>query len=79
MLSRNRSEILETFGAGEVAGFITVNINHRLSLPEINDICLDAQPAALSLRAGFCRGRRGHASQDTWLAPVHAFWGRCFP
>jgi acyl-CoA synthetase (AMP-forming)/AMP-acid ligase II len=47
MLSRNRSEILETFGAGEVAGFISVNINQRLSIPEVEDICLDAQPAAL--------------------------------
>ena len=37
ILARNSSEVLEVFGAGEVAGFITVNINHRLSVPEIFD------------------------------------------
>ena len=53
ILSRNRSEVLEMFGAGEVAGFITININHRLSIPEIEEICLDAQPAALLYEPDF--------------------------
>jgi len=53
VLSRNRSEVLEAFGAGEVAGFIVVNINHRLSVAEIEDICRDAQPAALIYEQDF--------------------------
>ena len=46
VLARNCSEALEVFGAGEMTGFITVNINSRLSPREVEDICLDAQPAA---------------------------------
>jgi acyl-CoA synthetase (AMP-forming)/AMP-acid ligase II len=53
ILSRNSSEVLEVFGAGEVAGFITVNINHHLSVPEILTICDDARPSALFFEPDF--------------------------
>lgn len=53
ILSRNRNEVLEVFGAGETSGFITVNINHRLSVIEIEQICRDAEPAALFYEAEF--------------------------
>src|SRR5262245_23700754 len=53
ILARNSSEVLEVFGAGEVAGFIIVNINHRLSLPEILAIWADAQPCALVFEQAF--------------------------
>jgi acyl-CoA synthetase (AMP-forming)/AMP-acid ligase II len=53
ILARNSSEVLEVFGAGEVASFITVNINHRLSVPEILTIWADAQPSALFFEPDF--------------------------
>jgi acyl-CoA synthetase (AMP-forming)/AMP-acid ligase II len=53
ILARNSSEVLEVFGAGEVAGYITVNINHRLSVPEILAIWTDAQPSALFFEQDF--------------------------
>ena len=53
ILARNSSEVLEVFGAGEVAGFIIVNINHRLSVPEILAIWGDAQPCALFFEPDF--------------------------
>lgn len=53
MLARNCSEVLEVFGAGDLVGFISVNINHRLSVSEIVDICLDAAPSAFVFEAEF--------------------------
>jgi acyl-CoA synthetase (AMP-forming)/AMP-acid ligase II len=53
ILARNSSEVLEIFGAGEVAGFIIVNINHRLSVPEQLAIWSDAQPSALFFEPDF--------------------------
>jgi acyl-CoA synthetase (AMP-forming)/AMP-acid ligase II len=47
VLARNCSEYIECFGAGEVAGFVTVNLNSRLSPSELAAICQDSQPAAL--------------------------------
>jgi acyl-CoA synthetase (AMP-forming)/AMP-acid ligase II len=55
ILARNTSDVLEVFGAGEVAGFITVNINHRLSVPEILAIWADAQPCALFFELEFAQ------------------------
>ena len=79
MLSRNRSEILETFGAGEVAGFITVNINHRLSIPEIGDICLDAQPAALLYEPDFAEAAEAMRAKIPGLRLFMRFGARCRP
>ena len=53
MVARNCNEAMEVFGAGDTAGFITVNINHRLSLGEIVEICSDAAPSALIFEAEF--------------------------
>jgi acyl-CoA synthetase (AMP-forming)/AMP-acid ligase II len=63
VLARNSSEYLELFGACEVAGFILVTLNTRLSVSELAAICADCQPtvlvfsdehaaAAMQLRAG---------------------------
>src|SRR5690606_28744411 len=53
ILARNSNQVLEVFGAGEVTGFITVALNHRLSLPELEDICADAEPCALIFEPDF--------------------------
>ena len=53
ILARNCSEALEVLGAGEVSGFITVNINHRLSVREIEEICADAEPSVLVFEPDF--------------------------
>lgn len=53
VLARNSAQALEIFGAGETTGFVTVNINNRLSPQEVVDICLDAQPAALVFEPDF--------------------------
>jgi acyl-CoA synthetase (AMP-forming)/AMP-acid ligase II len=47
ILARNCSEYIEVFGAGEVAGFVTVNLNCRLSTRELAAICQDCQPSVL--------------------------------
>jgi acyl-CoA synthetase (AMP-forming)/AMP-acid ligase II len=47
VLARNCSEYIEIFGAGEVAGFVTINLNSRLSEAELAAICQDSQPSAL--------------------------------
>jgi acyl-CoA synthetase (AMP-forming)/AMP-acid ligase II len=53
ILAHNGNEVLEVFGAGEVTGFITVNINHRLTGREIQDICADARPSVLVFEPEF--------------------------
>ena len=35
VLARNCSEYIECFGAGEVAGFVTINLNSRLAAAEL--------------------------------------------
>ena len=47
ILSRNSSQLLEICGAGDLAGFISVVLNHRLVSRELEDICRDAEPAIL--------------------------------
>ena len=47
ILARNCVEYVEAFGASEVAGFILVNLNIRLSEPELVRICVDCQPSCL--------------------------------
>ncbi len=53
ILARNSHQVLEVFGAGEVTGFIVVNINHRLTIREIEDICADAQPSVMIFEPDF--------------------------
>ncbi len=47
ILAQNCPEYLETYGACELAGFITVGINYRLAPPEQATILADCEPAAL--------------------------------
>jgi acyl-CoA synthetase (AMP-forming)/AMP-acid ligase II len=53
MLARNCNEVIEIFGAGDYAGFISVNINHRLSQREVEEICADAGPSVLFFETEF--------------------------
>ncbi len=53
VLSRNSSQVLEVCGAGDVAGFITVVLNHRLAQRELEDICADAEPSVLFFERDF--------------------------
>ena len=53
ILARNCSEYIEIFGACEVAGFVAINLNIRLSGPEIAAICQDCQPNALIFASEF--------------------------
>ncbi len=69
ILAQNCPEYLETYGACELAGFVTVGINYRLAPPEQAVILGDCEPAALlfetqyadrlpALRAAMPRGVR---------------------
>lgn len=73
ILSKNRNEVLEVFGAGELTGFITICINHRLSIPEIEEICCDAQPAALFYEADFAEAAAAIQARIPALRLVMAF------
>jgi acyl-CoA synthetase (AMP-forming)/AMP-acid ligase II len=53
VLARNCSEYIECFGAGEVAGFVIINLNSRLAQAELAAICQDCQPSALIYAAEF--------------------------
>ena len=53
VLAKNCSEALEAFGAAEVAGFITVNLNYRLSERELIEVCRDCAPAVLIFAAEY--------------------------
>jgi acyl-CoA synthetase (AMP-forming)/AMP-acid ligase II len=47
ILARNCNEYMEVFGAAELAGFIVVNLNYRLSVAELTVICRDSAPSVL--------------------------------
>ncbi|MGA6966712.1 MAG: long-chain-fatty-acid--CoA ligase [Xanthobacteraceae bacterium] len=47
VLARNCSEYIEIFGACEIAGFVAINLNVRLSDAELATICQDSQPSAM--------------------------------
>ena len=47
ILAQNSNAYIETYAAGEVAGYITVAINYRLAAPEILYILKDAEPTVL--------------------------------
>jgi acyl-CoA synthetase (AMP-forming)/AMP-acid ligase II len=53
MLAPNCSEYLEVFCACESANLVIVNMNHRLSSPELIQIVLDCEPAALIFHEQF--------------------------
>ena len=64
ILARNCVEYLETFAAAELSGFIVVNLNNRLSVPELTAICADSTPTAL-LFAGEFADAAGELSRAT--------------
>ena len=53
VLSQNRAEMLEAYGAAELGGFILVPLNWRLAAPELAVIVADADPAALIFEPGY--------------------------
>ena len=53
ILAQNSNAYVETYAAGEVAGFITVAINYRLAAPEILYILKDAAPDLLIFDAEY--------------------------
>jgi acyl-CoA synthetase (AMP-forming)/AMP-acid ligase II len=63
VLARNCSEYIECFGAGELAGFVIINLNSRLAQPELAAICRDCQPSVLIYAAEFATQANAIASQ----------------
>jgi acyl-CoA synthetase (AMP-forming)/AMP-acid ligase II len=63
VLARNCSEYIESFGAGEVAGFVTINLNSRLAVAELAAICQDSQPSALIYTTEFAAEANAIAAQ----------------
>jgi acyl-CoA synthetase (AMP-forming)/AMP-acid ligase II len=65
VLARNCSEYVEIFGACEVAGFVAINLNSRLSEAELGAICQDCQPNVLIHAKEFAGEARAIAAQVT--------------
>ena len=63
ILARNCSEYIECFGAGEIAGFVTINLNSRLAQPELAAICQDCQPSVLIYADEFAAQANAIAAQ----------------
>jgi acyl-CoA synthetase (AMP-forming)/AMP-acid ligase II len=63
ILARNCSEYVEIFGACEVAGFIAINLNSRLSQAELGTICRDCQPTVLIYAREFAAIARAIAGE----------------
>jgi acyl-CoA synthetase (AMP-forming)/AMP-acid ligase II len=63
VLARNCSEYIEIFGACEIAGFVAINLNVRLSDAELATICRDSQPSAMICSEDFLAQARALAAQ----------------
>ena len=63
VLVRNCSEYIEIFGACEIAGFVAINLNVRLSDAELATICRDSQPSAMICSKDFLAQARALAAQ----------------
>jgi acyl-CoA synthetase (AMP-forming)/AMP-acid ligase II len=63
VLARNCSEYVEIFGACEVAGFVAINLNSRLSEAELGAICQDCQPSVLIHAKDFAAQARALAAE----------------
>ena len=63
VLARNCSEYVEIFGACEVAGFVAINLNSRLSEAELGAICQDCRPNVLIHAKEFAAQARALATQ----------------
>ena len=77
VLARNCSEYIECFGAGELAGFVTINLNSRLAPPELAAICQDCQPGVLIYAAEFAAQANAIAAQVSHPAADRVRPGRC--
>ncbi|WP_017776265.1 AMP-binding protein [Paraburkholderia kururiensis] len=53
ILSQNRTEYLECYGAAELGGFVAVGVNYRLSAAEQLAVLGDCQPAVLVFEAQY--------------------------
>ncbi len=53
ILAQNCPEYLESYAAGELAGWTSVTVNYRLAAPEIDVILADSEPKAIIVAAGF--------------------------
>ncbi len=53
VLSQNRAELLEAYGAAELGGCVLVPLNWRLAPPEMAAVLADADPAALLFEASY--------------------------
>jgi acyl-CoA synthetase (AMP-forming)/AMP-acid ligase II len=63
VLARNCSEYIEIFGACEIAGFVAINLNVRLSDAELATICRDSQQSAMICSKDFLAQARALAAQ----------------
>jgi acyl-CoA synthetase (AMP-forming)/AMP-acid ligase II len=76
VLARNCSEYIECFGAGELAGFVTINLNSRLAQPELAAICQDCQPSVLIYAAEFATQAKDVAGQVSSIRMRIGFGGQ---
>src|SRR5580704_1707402 len=76
VLARNCSEYIECFGAGELAGFVTINLNSRLAQAELAAICQDCQPSVLIYSAEFATQANDIAAQVSSIRLRIGFGGQ---
>jgi acyl-CoA synthetase (AMP-forming)/AMP-acid ligase II len=72
ILSMNRPEYVEVYGAGELAGFMIAPMNYRLAAPELAWILADAAPSVLVVEAQYAELIDGiRAGLDPEILYVH--------
>lgn len=59
VLAQNCPEYMEVYAAGELGGWTTVTINHRLAAPEVAYILADSRPQVL-IYEGHLKGQLNH-------------------
>ncbi|MFC0389614.1 class I adenylate-forming enzyme family protein [Muricoccus vinaceus] len=72
VLSQNRAEMLEAYGAAELGGFILVPLNWRLAAPELAAIVADAGPAALLFEDGYAAAVAALPARPSLLVSIGA-------
>jgi acyl-CoA synthetase (AMP-forming)/AMP-acid ligase II len=75
VLARNCSEYIECFGAGELMGFVTINLNSRLAQAELAAICQDCQPSVLIYSEEFATQANDIAAQVSSIRMRIGFGG----
>ena len=63
VLARNCSQYIEIFGACEIAGYVAINLNSRLSQAELGAICQDSAPSVLIYAKDFAACARVLAAE----------------